>query len=49
MNPARSFPLNTLSTHSWAAEECVMSTMLVGMILIWFNVPTPEYLRATVG
>jgi hypothetical protein len=27
----------------------VLVTILVEMILVWFNVLTPEYLRATVG
>lgn len=27
----------------------VLATLLVSMILLWFNVLTPEYLRATVG
>jgi hypothetical protein len=27
----------------------VLVTLLVSMILLWFNVLTPEYLRATVS
>ena len=27
----------------------VLVTLLLSMILLWFNVLTPEYLRATVG
>jgi len=33
----------------WAVGLLVLVTILVSMILLWFNVLTPEYLRATVG
>ncbi|BBP70930.1 YIP1 family protein [Pseudomonas sp. Seg1] len=33
----------------WGVGLLVMVTILVSMILLWFNVLTPEYLRATVG
>jgi hypothetical protein len=33
----------------WAVGLLVLVTILVTMILLWFNVLTPEYLRATVG
>ncbi len=33
----------------WGVGLLVLVTLLVSMILLWFNVLTPEYLRATVG
>jgi hypothetical protein len=33
----------------WGVGLLVLVTILVGMILMWFNVLTPEYLRTTVG
>ena len=33
----------------WGVGLLVMVTILVSMILLWFNVLTPEYLRTTVG
>ncbi|MHC8339269.1 Yip1 family protein [Pseudomonas sp. HLT2-19-2] len=33
----------------WGVGLLVLATMLISMILLWFNVLTPEYLRATVG
>jgi hypothetical protein len=33
----------------WGVGLLVLVTILVTMILMWFNVLTPEYLRATVG
>ncbi|MNF59344.1 Inner membrane protein YohC [compost metagenome] len=33
----------------WAVGLLVLVTILVTMILMWFNVLTPEYLRATIG
>ncbi|WP_257605188.1 hypothetical protein [Pseudomonas sp. UMAB-40] len=33
----------------WGVGLLVLVTILVEMILLWFNVLTPEYLRATVG
>lgn len=33
----------------WGLGLLVMVTILVSMILLWFNVLTPEYLRTTVG
>ncbi|MNF92691.1 Inner membrane protein YohC [compost metagenome] len=33
----------------WGVGLLVLVTILVTMILVWFNVLTPEYLRAPVG
>jgi len=33
----------------WGVGLLVMVTILVSMILLWFNVLSPEYLRTTVG
>jgi hypothetical protein len=33
----------------WGVGLLVLVTLLVSMILLWFNVLTPEYLRATVS
>jgi hypothetical protein len=33
----------------WGVGLLVLVTILVSMILLWFNVLTPEYLRTTVG
>jgi hypothetical protein len=33
----------------WGVGLLVLVTILVSLILLWFNVLTPEYLRATVG
>ena len=33
----------------WGVGLLVLVTIMVSMILLWFNVLTPEYLRATVG
>lgn len=37
------------STCVWGVGLLVMVTILVSMILLWFNVLSPEYLRTTVG
>jgi hypothetical protein len=37
------------ATCVWGVGLLVLVTILVEMILVWFNVLTPEYLRATVG
>jgi len=33
----------------WGVGLLVLVTMLVSMILLWFNVLIPEYLRTTVS
>lgn len=37
------------SASVWGVGLLVLVTLLVSMILLWFNVLTPEYLRTTVG
>jgi hypothetical protein len=37
------------ATCVWAVGLLVLVTILVEMILVWFNLLSPEYLRATVG
>ncbi|VVN80828.1 hypothetical protein PS723_01074 [Pseudomonas fluorescens] len=37
------------STSAWGVGLLVLVTILVSMILFWFNVLTPEYLRAPAG
>lgn len=37
------------SASVWGVALLVLVTLLVSMILLWFNVLTPEYLRTTAG
>ncbi|VVO26107.1 Inner membrane protein YohC [Pseudomonas fluorescens] len=37
------------SASAWGVGLLVLVTILVSMILLWFNVLTPEYLRALMG